>query len=565
MLDSAAQCNFVTSSLARKLNLPICKANIQLSGLGRTPVGTAKGTTKITFCSHLYPTRKYHLEALIIPKITHLQPNSSVSTKSWQPLKSLQLADPDFTTPSTVDILIGAELFYELVDGSKRIGSSAQAPVAINSSLGWLIGGGSKHNAVLPQANLLTAQNGPLTTQPTLEALLKSFWELESIPSASKWSKEEQICEQHFISTHTRTTDGRFVVRLPFKPAQPKLGESLHIAIRRFKQVERRVHQNPSNLTEYIKFMRDYESLGHMIEDPNPTAAKCYIPHHFVLKESSTTTKFRVVFDASAKTSTLVSLNDMLMIGPPTQDLLINIVMRFRKHKFVISADIEKMYRQVLVHPDDQLYQYIVWRESTDQPLKHYRLLTVTYGTAAAPYLATRTLKMLAESERQNFPMAARALIEDTYMDDLMTGAETEEECIELATQLRALLLKAGFILRKFTSNSEAVLESIDEDLRETKSLSLLDVDATLKLLGIYYNPVDDQFGFKTNFLSAEKNPQTKREFLSEVAKLYDPGGWVSPIIINPKIWMQSLWKEEIGWDQKIPKYIQERTDTSEQ
>lgn len=118
--------------------------------------------------------------------------------------------------------------------------------------------------------------------------------------------------------------------------------------------------------SEYVQFMRKYENLGHM-EAIKFSAShnKCYfIPHHAVRNPGSSTTKFRVVFDASAKTTSNVSLNDILANGPVLQDDLFSIIVRFRTHRYVFSADITKMYRQVEICPEHQKWQLIVWREN---------------------------------------------------------------------------------------------------------------------------------------------------------------------------------------------------------
>ena len=97
--------------------------------------------------------------------------------------------------------------------------------------------------------------------------------------------------------------------------------------------------------------MKEYEKLGHMElvkdEENEIEGETCYLPHHAVRKEYSTSTKLRVVFDASCKTQSGVSLNDILLKGPVIQDDITYILARFRTHKYVLSADVEKMYRQI--------------------------------------------------------------------------------------------------------------------------------------------------------------------------------------------------------------------------
>ncbi|KYN27671.1 hypothetical protein ALC57_02931, partial [Trachymyrmex cornetzi] len=130
------------------------------------------------------------------------------------------------------------------------------------------------------------------------------------------------------------------------------------------------------------------------IESPSDTAlTPVYIPHHSVLRETSSTTKLRVVFNASCKTTNGTSLNDHLLVGPKLQQDLPVILLRWRQWRFVYAADIAKMFRQILVNNLDTDFQRILWRLSCDTPITHFRLLTVTYGLAPAPYLAMRVLK----------------------------------------------------------------------------------------------------------------------------------------------------------------------------
>lgn len=117
-----------------------------------------------------------------------------------------------------------------------------------------------------------------------------------------------------------------------------------------------------------------------------------YIPHYAVFKSNSITTKTRVVFDASATESSGKSLNDILMKRPVVQPTLYSTLLRFRIHQIALTADIEKMYRQILVHSDDCQLQKIVYRSKPTDELQELILKTVTYGTKTAPYLATRCL-----------------------------------------------------------------------------------------------------------------------------------------------------------------------------
>ncbi|TGZ49471.1 hypothetical protein DBV15_11972 [Temnothorax longispinosus] len=171
----------------------------------------------------------------------------------------------------------------------------------------------------------------------------------------------------------------------------------------------------------YTDFMRQYVELGHMtpVDPPvNPTKMPvCYLPHHGVMKETSATTKLRVVFNGSSALPTGATLNKHLQTGPNLLPALVEILLRWRCHRFVFAADIEKMYRQIEVHPEDRDLQRIIWRESPSDILLEF--LLITYGLACSAFLAIRTLHQLAKDEGVEFPLGAIALLLETYCHGL--------------------------------------------------------------------------------------------------------------------------------------------------
>ncbi|XP_029054124.2 uncharacterized protein LOC114881485 [Osmia bicornis bicornis] len=195
--------------------------------------------------------------------------------------------------------------------------------------------------------------------------------------------------------------------------------------------LERKLRLNQDQFQQYQAVLQEYLDLGHTSElrGINDIGEGYYLPHHGVTKITSETTKLRVIFDGSTATTTGLSLNETLHIGSKIQEDLLHILIRFRSHRFVLIGDIEKMYRQFIVRPEDWKYQRIVWRDS-DGELKTYELNT--FGLSAAPYLAIRCLSQLAEDEGHRFPIAAQILTRDFYVDDLLTGTSTITEALTL-------------------------------------------------------------------------------------------------------------------------------------
>jgi hypothetical protein len=569
-LDGGSTSSFISHACVKRLNLKQEKTNVQVVGLSSAHLCAAKGLTSFTMRPHFNAASSFVVNAFVLPKVTSKLPQSPCDPREWSHLQGLRLADPDFHTPADVDILLGSDIFWDLILDGKQTGPP-NSPIGINSYLGWLVAGRTDL-----QSNSVSINHADIS----LDLSLQKFWEIEHLPPTRLLTPEEEACEDHFKSTHTRDSTGRFIVKLPWKEHSPSLGDSRGTALRRFKQLESRLLKVPKSLEQYRHFMDEYLGLGHMEVVPSdelihPKSATYFIPHHFVLKEESTTTKFRVVFDASASTTNGKSLNGSMMVGPVIQDNLVDIVMRFRCHPVAFTADIAKMYRQILVTPEDANLQRILWRKSPADPIVEYRLLTVTYGTAAAPFIATRVLQQLAEDEKKEFPIASEIATRDFYVDDVMSGAETVEEAIIAQQQLIEMMERGCLDLRKWSSNSSEVLSSLPVERREVrinsepptttsqlkedgKGISNI-VDITnhfdsgnsVKCLGIYWNTSRDSFEFQVKLPSSSAS--TKRAVLSEMSKLFDPLGWLSPVVIAAKIFMQSLWKLDLGWDAELP------------
>ncbi|XP_025264939.1 uncharacterized protein LOC112638102 [Camponotus floridanus] len=241
------------------------------------------------------------------------------------------------------------------------------------------------------------------------------------------------------------------MVRLPLAGPLPPLEHTRKSAERLLTAMERRRSKDVNFNQLYRDFMEEYTDLQHMtlVKTSLINNSVCYLPHHGVLRTSSTTTKLRIVFNGSQCTPAGDSLNNTLLVEANLLPTLADVLLRWRWHRFVFIADIEKMYWQILIHPDDRDLQRILWRRQRTDDVQEYRLNTVTYGLACAPFLAIRTLRQLADDEESTNPKGAVALRRDCYVDDIVTGASTLSEAVEIQGQLRRLCMAGGFPLRK--------------------------------------------------------------------------------------------------------------------
>ncbi|GFW85277.1 integrase catalytic domain-containing protein [Trichonephila clavipes] len=188
-------------------------------------------------------------------------------------------------------------------------------------------------------------------------------------------------------------------------------------------------------------------------------------------------------------------------------------------------------------------------KNSPTEPIREYRLTTVTYGTSSAPFLSTRTLRQLAIDEQENYPAASRATLSHFYIDDLLSGSATKKGAIQLVSEVQETMKRGGFSLRKWVSNDPDVLTTIPEELKAVDSKQTIKDDQPVKTLGIAWLPDVDKFTFTITV--NETDVWTKRKVLSEVAKIFDPLGWLAPSVDISKIFLQELWSHYLSWDKK--------------
>ncbi|GFX72662.1 uncharacterized protein TNCV_4062581 [Trichonephila clavipes] len=215
------------------------------------------------------------------------------------------------------------------------------------------------------------------------------FWELENVEVEKTKNEEAIFCEDHFLKTHSRDEEGRYVVKRPLKNEPNCLGESRGIALKRLNVLWTRLIIDPQYLKLYRHFIHEYDQLGHMKEvvaEHENSEVAYYMPHHGVLRPEKSTTKLRVVFNATNPTSNGLSLSSIQYNGGLAQNDLFTIMIKFREHLYAFTADVKMMYRMIPIHESQQPLLRILWKESPEDPVKTFEMKTVTYGTVSAPF-----------------------------------------------------------------------------------------------------------------------------------------------------------------------------------
>jgi len=209
LLDNASQSYFITERCVQRLRLSRTQTHASIQGINN--VNTATHHSVSIHLKSRHTDWHNTIQCAILSNITGTTPCTKLDTRSWKIPKDIKLEDEQFDQPGSIDLLLGADLFYEMLRSGRRT-RPANYPVLQETVLGWTLSGRTLAPATQtdPQHTFLVRQDN------SLEHNLSRFWEVEAVEQPTM-TAEKQACEQHF-STHTpQQQDGRFVVKLPTK------------------------------------------------------------------------------------------------------------------------------------------------------------------------------------------------------------------------------------------------------------------------------------------------------------------------------------------------------------
>ena len=260
LIDPGSEVNLVTSSLARRLGMPLRNSQMSLRVVGGSTSCTASQTTTLQLRPINSDDSPLPLTAFLLPKLGITSPRFQGERKTWPHLNSIELADVTFMNPQKIDILLGAEAYARILKDGIRRGPPG-TPTAQNTSMGWIVFGAIKPPS-LADAWVLASSTSSLDS---LEQTLKKFWELEDVSGPALLSADDRECERLFVEGYKRAPSGRYIVRLPFKRVLSLDAEgTLAIAKGSLKHTLARMQKDPEFAREYHTFMREYYELGHM-------------------------------------------------------------------------------------------------------------------------------------------------------------------------------------------------------------------------------------------------------------------------------------------------------------
>ncbi|XP_055623316.1 uncharacterized protein LOC129766743 [Toxorhynchites rutilus septentrionalis] len=564
-LDDGSSATFMEHSLMKELNLtgtshPLCLN--WTGGQQREENESIKLRVKISGncdVSEVYELPKVHtVRSLALPK----QSLSVVQlVAKYLYLKGLPLESYSNVSPR---LLIGMD--------NCRLGRTIRSaegtddePVASKTRLGWIVYGPCSMTSRPLKAGFSGVHSFHICqcnkeVDKELNVALKEYFMVDSlgITGSSKQilSKDEERALK-ILSDETRLKGNRYETGLLWRYDQVRLPDNKAMALKRNACLEKRLRREPALAMEMATKMSEYVTKGYIrrltpAEKTKRLPNDWYLPI-FPIVNPNKPGKMRIVFDAAAKVNG-VSLNSFLLTGPDQLVSLLAVLHKFREFRIAVVGDIREMFFQVMMKPQDQRSQMILWRG--ERPIEDpdvYVVTVMTFGAACSPSSAHFIKNQNAERFADQYPRAVDCIKYEHYVDDMLASVETEEEALKLAKEVRFVHSQGGFEIRNWLSNSPKVTECIGERTEKNLNIEM----ATEKVLGMWWNTATDAFTFRisskhdADLLSGARMP-TKREVLRTLMAVYDPMGLIANYLMYLKILLQEIWRSGCDWDEQI-------------
>ncbi|XP_055622254.1 uncharacterized protein LOC129765843 [Toxorhynchites rutilus septentrionalis] len=506
-------------------------------------------------------SRRFHIKAAHTVDNLRLPQSTLALTevvKQYPHLQDLSVVDFQHTVPQ---ILIGLKDVHLCAPLESRIGK-AEEPIAVRSKLGWTIFGpvsGGVESSIVGHHACSSVSN------EDLHDLLKSHYTLEEsgISVALLPESEEDRRAKDILTQTTVRVGDRFETGLLWRYDSPCFPDSYPMAVKRLKSLERRLLKDNELYDKVRCMVSEYLTKGYAhkaseleLADTNQSKV-WYLPLNVVINPKKPG-KVRLVWDAAAAVAG-VSLNSKLLKGPDMLTALPAVICKFREKKVGFGADIKEMYHQLKIRKEDKQAQRFLFRENPASAPEVFIMDVATFGATSSPCSAQFVKNMNAKEFAGRFPEAARAILENHYVDDYFDSTETVEEAVKLAKEVTFVHSKGGFELRNWVSSSEVFLREMGET-KENQCVHFNQDKETgqERVLGIVWNSVSDEFTFSARlredllpYLIGERRP-TKRGVMSCIMSLFDPIGFLASFTIYGKMLIQDLWRSGCAWDQQI-------------
>ena len=338
-------------------------------------------------------------------------------------------------------------------------------------------------------------------------------------------------------------------------------------ALVQLKSLERRLEKTPDLKASYAQIIKDDFAKGYIVQVDKSDCFRIdnprewYLPYHPVFHPHKPG-KLRRVLNGVAKFHG-VSLNSKLLTGPDLLQTFIHVLMRFRQHPYAVYADIEGLFLQVGVIPEDRPSLRFLWREDPATDVAVYQYVRHIFGSKDSPTCANYALQQTARDNRIQFLEAANSVENNFYMDDYLESSPTTNEATKKAQDLVEMLAKGGFNLPKFVSNVPGLVKIVDPKYQlpaESNEKVLVTDEDTSHVLGFKWNHSRDTLVVSRGATPDLNRPVTQRVVLSLVSAVYDPIGLAAPYTVTARLLLKDIWRlSEQQWDNNLPDNVRKK------
>ena len=565
LFDSGSQSSFIRSEVAEQLGFKlktIEKIPVSLTTLNQAAILTDTAIINIRLQSlEGGPAQRFKFFTLERICGEQVQPEVDRATQEELQRLNIRLSDSG-NTHAPIDMLIGTDQLVSIqTHNAHQLGRDLEV---IETAFGWALFGCRSRSSEFHVSSSHTSvtclhcsipQITPTKLSSDIEKRLQQFIEADALAIKDEPREDPKQFHEDFVKKIIFDKKAkRFIVELPFKPNLIP-GKNISLATARLRQLERSLEKR--GLRQ--RYQEEFQSLLNLnfIEsvkgEQNVDKPVSYLPHREVIKEESLTTKLRIVFDASAKEKGALSLNETLHSGPNlTQDLL-GVLLRFRNHRIVLLADVEKSFPQVIIQKKHRNALRFLWDPDGSGNPKTFRLTRNYFGFASSSFVLAASILILIEWHRSTYPEITKAIEKSYYVDDLATGAASKEEAETVYRQTKEIFAEGSFNLRKWISNSTRLTETFRQNGDGIEEFNL---SPWCKVFGLKYNRIDDTFRLNAENIQLDFEIVTKRVVLSVAASVFDRVGFVAPIMLPAKLLIQKMWSLSLHWDDPVPEAI---------
>lgn len=560
-LDQGSSATFVTESLIKqlKLNGRITKISLRTMGnesVVNTCIVTGLEVSSLDGSQFIKLSEVYAQDHIPVSK-NNIPSQEDVDR--WSHLTEVKLP----TIQADVGLLIGVNV-PKAMEPLKVVNSVDNGPYAVRTILGWTVNGPLRSGGDMSGRN----RSAQVTVNRISVARLEELWQLQfkqDFPDAGQDENLEMSKEDrqflNMVSQSAKLEDGHYSICLPVRSKALCLPSNREVAVQRALNLQKRFTRDVKFYEEYVAYMDDILKKGYAIklndaECKSLEGRTWYLPHHGV--RHPVKQRLRVVFDCGASFQG-TSLNQHLLQGPDLTSSLVGVLLRFRQEIVAVMADVEAMFHQVRVSKEDtDLLRFLWWSDGNyKEKLAEHKMLVHIFGATSSPSVASFALQKCAtDFEREFGQEAARTVKKNFYVDDCLKSIAEEDAAITLCSDLRNMLAKGGFRLTKWSSNSRKLLNSIPDEER-AQGFKVLNPDESNlpmeRALGIQWCAESDQFKFKINL---KNRPNTRRGLLSLLSSIFDPLGFVAPVILCAKKILHDLCRRKYGWDEYLPEDV---------